>query len=279
MKVTFHGVRGSCPCPDEDKQRYGGNTSCVVIEADGEPPLILDLGTGLRSFAAGQPTDGSFRANVLLSHVHWDHVQGLPFFAPVDRPGARLDVFGPPQEGDTLAEVFDGLMRPPYFPVRFSELRGDISFHDLTSDELTLGSFKVTSRPVPHCGTTVGFRVECGGGSVAYVSDHQAPVGPGPVSRGVLELCDGVDLLVHDAQYTPEEFAEKPHWGHGTAEYAVRVAKEAGVRRLALFHHDPSHDDHRLDELVERARCLASITDVDEVMAAAEGLVVDLPRH
>ena len=274
LNVTFYGVRGSCPCASESNARYGGNTACVALEAEagGEPPIILDLGTGLRRLGDRQPRDGTFRASALVTHLHWDHVQGLPFFAPVDRVGASLDIYGPEQEEGPLGEVFDGFMRPPYFPVKFTELRGDIRFHSVISDELIIGAAKVMVRPVPHVGPTVGYRVEWGGSSVAYISDHQAPLDLRQVADGVLELCDGVDLLIHDAQYTPAEFAERAHWGHCTIDYAVRVAQAAGAHRLALFHHDPAHDDDRMDRMLEGARCLGAMAGLDEVLAAAEGL-------
>lgn len=275
MKLTFYGVRGSCPCPCEANRRYGGNTACVALETPGEDPILFDLGTGLRALADTQPLDGSFRGSALLTHIHWDHVQGLPFFPPIDRPGARLDVYGPVQAEGPLHKVFGDFMRPPYFPVHYQELRGEIRFHDVHDDDLEIGSAKVKARPVPHCGPTVGYRVDWHGVSVAYVSDHQAPPGLDTVDDAVLELCDGVDLLVHDAQYTPEEFEQKAHWGHCTAAYAVLVAKEAGARRLCLFHHDPAHDDDHLDRLLEQARETAARLGVDDVIAAAEGLSLD----
>ena len=252
--------------------RYGGNTACVALEVDNEPPLILDLGTGLRFFGETQPLDGSFEGTALVTHIHWDHVQGLPFFPPVDRVGARLDVYGPAQEGGNLHDVFGEFMRPPYFPVHFSDLRGAIQFHDVLDDDLSIGTAKIRVRPVPHCGPTVGYRIEWGGAKIAYISDHQAPIALDTVADSVLELADGVDLLIHDAQYWQKEFEAKAHWGHCTIEYAVLVAKEAGAHRLALFHHDPAHDDNEVDLILETAQKAAAGSGIDEVIAAAEGL-------
>lgn len=251
-----------------------------MLEAAGEDPIVLDLGTGLRYWGQTQPTDGSFRGTALLSHLHWDHVQGLPFFPPVDRHGARLDVYGPPQVGESLGAVFDQFMRPPFFPVRAGDLRGAIAFHDISDDDFMVGNAKVRVRPVPHCGPTNGYRIEWNGASVAYVSDHQAPLdGSGSVAEAVLELCDGVDLLIHDAQYTPAEWQEKAHWGHCSVDYAVRVAREAGAHRLALFHHDPSHDDDDVDRLLSGAREAAANCGIDEVLAAYEGLTIAFDRQ
>jgi phosphoribosyl 1,2-cyclic phosphodiesterase len=244
------------------------------VEVDGEPPLLLDLGTGLRTLAQTQPLDGSFQASALITHLHWDHVQGLPFFPPVDRPGARLDVYGPRQEEGPIGEVFGDLMRPPYFPVHFTDLRGEITFHDVFDEDLSIGNAKVRVRPVPHCGPTVGYRIEWNGSTLVYISDHQAPITLEGVADSVLELCDGADLLVHDAQYTAEEFAQKSHWGHCTVDYALLVAKEAGVRRVCLFHHDPAHSDDDLDRLLADAQETGAAYGLDGVVAAFEGLTL-----
>jgi phosphoribosyl 1,2-cyclic phosphodiesterase len=241
----------------------------------GEPPIIFDLGTGLRNFAETQPLDGSFVGTALVTHIHWDHVQGLPFFPPADRVGAKFEVFGPAQDEGSLGEVFDGFMRPPYFPVTCAELRGDISFHEVCKDELRIGSANVSVRPVPHCGPTVGYRVAWQGRVVTYVSDHQAPRDLDSISEDVLELARGADVLIHDAQYTRSEFEAKAHWGHSTIDYAVAVGRQAGVSKLVLFHHDPSHGDRRMDELVREARVLSG-AEGPEVIAAYEGLALKL---
>jgi phosphoribosyl 1,2-cyclic phosphodiesterase len=247
----------------------------VALTNAGEAPIIFDLGTGLRTFGDTQPLDGTFIGTALLTHIHWDHVQGLPFFPPADRIGARFDVFGPQQEQGTLADLFDGFMRPPYFPVSCSDLRGDIVFHEVLKDDIAIGSAQIKIRPVPHCGATVGYRVEWAGVTVTYISDHQAPLGLDSVADSVLELAEGADLLIHDAQYTRDEFAQKSHWGHCTIDYALRVAQEAGARRLVLFHHDPSHSDDVLDRLLVDARAEAGSSG-PEVMSAYEGLQVIL---
>ena len=211
----------------------------------------------------------------MITHIHWDHVQGLPFFPPADRIGAEFDIYGPTQEEGELGDVFGDFMRPPYFPVHFSQLRGAIRFHDVNEDDVAIGNAKVRVRPVPHCGPTVGYRIEWDGAVVTYISDHQAPLSLDRVADPVLELADGADLLIHDAQYTREEFAEKSHWGHCTVDYAVLVAKQARAKRLALFHHDPAHDDDFVDGLLDQAGCLGALAGI-EVVAASEGLSFEL---
>lgn len=237
---------------------------------------MLDLGTGLRFWGETVDPDAPFVGSALVTHIHWDHVQGLPFFTPVLRPGARLDVYGPPQpEHGSLADAFDEFMRPPFFPVTLSDLPGEIRFQETWDEDLELDGAKVKVRSVPHVGRTNGYRVEMGGASVAYLSDHQMPAdGSHEVPDSVLELCDGVDLLIHDAQYTREEFPAKCTWGHCTPDYAVHVAEKAGVRTLALFHHDPSHNDADVDRMLSGARDLAQGTMIGEVIAAHEGLVI-----
>jgi len=248
----------------------------VALEAPGHAPIVLDLGTGLRFWGETLDPSRPFVGSALVTHIHWDHVQGLPFFAPVLQPGAQFDVYGPPQSSEGgLAEAFAEFMRPPFFPVTTKGLLGDIRFHDVWDTDLELDGAKVLVRPVAHVGLTNGYRIEMGGATVAYLSDHQMPAdGSHGVSDAVLDLCDGVDLLIHDAQYTAEEFPAKATWGHCTADFAVHVAKEAGVRRLALFHHDPTHHDDAVDSILAHARQLAKGSGIDEVVAAHEGLVV-----
>lgn len=281
LNVSFYGVRGSTPCPAEENRRYGGNTSCVSLDAPGNDPILFDLGTGLRPLGralVGANGGGeAFRGTALVSHLHWDHVQGLPFFVPILLPGSQLDIYGPSQEGGSLEDAFRGFMCPPYFPVTVEQLHGKIRFHDVESDDFDLNGVKVRSRTIPHVGVTNGYRVELGGVSVAYLSDHQMPEdGAHTVGDDVLELCDGVDLVIHDAQYTQDEFPGKCHWGHCTVDYALFVAQEAGAKRLVMFHHDPAHSDDQLDEMLRYTRDLAERTSVEEVISAYEGLTLSL---
>ena len=224
--------------------------------------------------------DPSLEVNVFATHLHFDHIQGLPFFGPALRPDTRLVIHGPRQPGITLSDVFAAFIRPPYFPVGLHDLPAELCFVEVGDGEVKLGAARVIVREVPHVGLTVGYRVEVGGVSIAYVSDHQAPAEDGAVlwsvSEDVLELCDGADLLIHDAQYSDEEFAVKAHWGHSTTAYAMHVAREAGARRLALFHHDPTRDDAALDSLGRWVEDSGRTGSLEAIIVAAEGSTMDL---
>ncbi len=275
MQVTFFGVRGSTPCNGDDIARYGGNTSCVAVRAPGEDPLFFDLGTGARYFGAELAKQGTFHGTCLLSHLHWDHTQGLPFFTPLLRDGSTLDVYAPAQEdGTTVEAVMANVIRPPVFPVTIDQLPGSVHFHDTSDSEFRIGGMKVIARMVPHVGPTLGYRVEFGGRSVAYLSDHQQPYdGSFAVSDGARELVEGVDLLIHDAQYTTTEFAAKSTWGHCTIDYALWLAQHCHAGKVALYHHDPTRNDAALDEVQRCAKAFAD-TRGFEVFAAYEGLTV-----
>lgn len=278
MRVTFHGVRGSTPCHGQEIVRYGGNTSCVALDIPGQRPIIFDLGTGLRYFGQRCSLDEPFAATCLLTHLHWDHIQGLPFFKPLLRDGSDICIYAPVQDGDlTVEDVFADTIKPPLFPIHFAMLPGMIKFNEVWNDEFVLGDdVEVMSRSIPHVGNTLGYRVTWGGTTVTYISDHQMPTdGSFSATQGALDLCRNADVLIHDAQYTPSEFREKSNWGHCTIEYAVWLAAEAGVKQLVLFHHDPAHNDDILDILSAAAIDCGKKMGVD-VIAAREGLVLDL---
>ena len=274
-------MRGSTPAPGPDFVRYGGHTSCVAVGHDGEAPrLVLDAGTGLQRLTRelnGQP----FRGTILLGHLHWDHTHGLPFFAAGDNPDAEVTL-GIPAQGDPEAApeaILERFMSPPAFPITPHQLRGKWSFCALEEGQHTFEGFDVLVREIPHKGgRTLGFRVSDGGRTFAYLSDHSPVVmGDGPAGLGAyhpaaLELAAGADVLVHDAQHTASEFVLKRDWGHSAVDYAVGLGVEAGVGKVVLFHHDPPRTDDQLDALLVEARAMADI----EVIAAAEGLILDV---
>ena len=276
MQITFHGVRGSTPCHGDATSKYGGNTSCVSVAAPGQPPILCDLGTGARYFGLSWPNDRVFDGTVLVTHLHWDHLQGLPFFPPILQPASHLQFVAPvPSTGRSLPDEVRTAIQPPLFPVGIDELPGNISFREVADCEFMVGDVRVMSRLVPHIGATVGYRLEYGGHSVAYISDHQQPgVDVYEAGEGARALADGVDVLIHDAQYTRAEFEHKRDWGHCTFEYACWMAEQSGVGQLVLFHHDPLHDDAMIDRLHGE---ISAATDID-VIAAHEGLVLHLGR-
>ena len=279
MDVTFYGVRGSTPCAGDSTARYGGNTASVVLSDPGCDPILFDLGTGLRYFGLDCPRGEPITAHALVTHLHWDHVQGLPFCKPLLSEGSTLTAYGPSHDGVEFGEAFDHLMRPPFFPIRAKDLCSDIRFATMEPGvPHEIAGAIVTAALVPHTDTTFGYRVERDGVSVAYVSDHQQPIDyPEHVDAAVLELCHDVDVLIHDAQYTPDELAARADWGHCTLGYAVHVAAESAARCLVLFHHDPDHDDATLDRLTSAAVEEGERRGVPTVLAASEGLHLSLP--
>ncbi|MDQ6797229.1 MAG: MBL fold metallo-hydrolase, partial [Actinomycetota bacterium] len=260
VNVTFHGVRGSAPIGGRSTGRYGARTACVAVEVPKREPILLDLGTGLHRWVATLSSRVPSRVHALLTHPHAGHVEGWPALRAVEDGGARVDVYGPPE-------------------VRRPGGAGDgwrvIAVED---EELAVGEAKVMVRSVAHGGPTNGYRLTVDGVSVAYVSDHQAPPGLDTISHQVLELADRVDLLIHDAQLSTAMWGDRSGDGHSTVDYAVLVAREAGARCLALFHHDPGHDDDQIDLLAAGARRTAERLGVDEVIAAAEGTTVSFDR-
>jgi phosphoribosyl 1,2-cyclic phosphodiesterase len=271
LRVHICGVRGSTPSPGAEFARYGGHTSCVALAHDDAPPsLVLDAGTGLRRLTT--LLDGApFSGTILLGHLHWDHTQGLPFFRAGDRFDARVGLLMP-EQGDAV-DVLSRAMSPPHFPIGPTELRGEWHFAGLDAGSHHIESFDVRALDIPHKGgRTYGYRISDGGSAVAYLSDHgpsqlgDGPDGWGPYHDTALELADGVDVLIHDAQHTAAELPAVAAYGHSAADYAVRLGELAGAKSVLLFHHDPTRTDEAVDELV------ASFADRDiTVDGAAEG--------
>ena len=277
IHVRIWGTRGSLPVPGPDTIRYGGNTACVTVSVEGEPLTILDAGTGIAALARSLGRIPNFTCNVFLGHLHWDHLIGLPFFFTADAPDSHIHIYGPTGEFG-LRRGIDSVMAPPGFPINSTELEGWWQFHDMGNETVQIGSLRVTSRQIRHRGPTLGFRIEGFGATLAYLSDH----GPGAEGRGaehdttipesVLDLVEGADVLFHDAQHTPEQYAKFRHFGHCTPEYAVRVAKAGAVKELLLFHHDPGRNDNAVEMMEELAFTAAEeLRYTGAIRAAAEG--------
>jgi phosphoribosyl 1,2-cyclic phosphodiesterase len=275
VRVHLCGVRGSTPAVGAEFTGVGGNTSCVALAHDDEatPRLVLDAGTGLRAVSAlmgGEP----FRGSILLGHLHWDHTQGLPFFRSADRPDAVTRVFVP-EQGVPPLELLGRFMGPPSFPIFAPDLQGSWSFDSIDEGTHVVEDFTVLVREIPHKGgRTMGYRIDDGCSSVAYLSDHgparmmgPGPDGFGPYHEAAMDLCTGVDLLIHDAQYTASELPFRVSFGHSAADYAVGLARHCGVGRVLLFHHDPDRTDTEV-AAIERAMRRGEDVSVD---AAREG--------
>jgi len=280
MRVHLCGVRGSTPSPGREFLRYGGHTSCIAIAHDGSarPALILDAGTGLRrvtGLLAGEP----FAGTILLTHLHWDHVQGLPFFSAGDRDDARVTLLLPAQpDGASALEVLSRGMSPPQFPITPDGLRGHWTFGAIEPGPVKAEGFTVEAGEIPHKGgRTFGYRVSDGHSVLAYLPDHcPTALGPGQDGWGeyhqaALDLAAGADLLIHDAFLLPDELAALASFGHAAADYAVALGRLAGVRQVLLAHHKPDRTDAELDSLAARLS-----TASPHAVVAAEGETLDL---
>lgn len=248
MRVDVLGCRGSTPIEGGAYDRYGGATSCLAVSAEGERPcLLLDAGTGLRHL--DQVSDRPFRGAILLSHLHWDHVQGLPFARLLDHPESKVEVFVP-WDGTPAREILTRFMSPPLFPIAPEGLQGGWVFRDAKPGRWELGCFEVEAFEVPHKGgRTFGYQVSDGRRSLAYVPDHAGR--PGRFESGLVGPLAGVHVLVHDGQHLDGEAEARSYLGHSTVGYALDLAREAGAENLVLFHHDPSRTDDQLDQLGE----------------------------
>lgn len=267
MRVTFWGTRGSVPTPGPTTVRFGGNTSCVAMQTVAGTLFIFDSGTGIRELGLHLARQGGpLSAHLMLGHTHWDHISGFPFFSPAFVPGNRLVIYGARDLDRSLRDVLAGQMHYTYFPVPLGDLRADIEFTELEEGKFHIEDAVVRTHYLNHTAVCMGYRLEADGVSVAYITDHE-PYGVvedglrrGFVHGGdrrLIEFVRGVDLLIQDSQYTPEEYAARRGWGHGSVDYVTDVAVEAAVRKLALFHHEPTHADDEIDRMVAAARARA----------------------
>jgi phosphoribosyl 1,2-cyclic phosphodiesterase len=254
LAVKFWGVRGSIACPSPEHVVYGGNTSCLEVFA-GDQRIILDAGTGIRGLGEEFVRDKVTRGTLLLTHSHWDHINGFPFFAPVFAPNNEFGIYaGHLVNSGGIEQVLSSQMAFPLFPVPFQALQAKLRFVDFHAGESwTLGEgVKIITAPLNHPSGATGYRIECGGKSLVYVTDTEHVIGK--PDQNVLKLIEGADLVIYDCTYTDDEFPAKIGWGHSTWQEGVRLCKMAGVRQLAIFHHDPIHDDDFMSRLEAEAR-------------------------
>ena len=284
MDIRFWGTRGSLAKPGPHTVRYGGNTSCVEVRSAAGTRLVIDCGTGAHELGQAIMREGRpSRGHVLISHTHWDHIQGIPFFAPLFVPGHAWDIYAPQGFGESLKDTLGGQMEYTYFPVTPEAFGAQVRYHNLGEGCFTIDDLTIRTRYLNHPALTLAFRIEGDGASIAYACDHEPhtrelALGEGPILGEDLahaEFMDGVDLVIHDAQYLAAEYPAKQGWGHSTVEYAITIARAARAEQIALTHHDPSRTDDQIDEYLARVR-----TQLDgngpKVFAAYEGLVVQL---
>jgi phosphoribosyl 1,2-cyclic phosphodiesterase len=297
--LKLWGVRGSIPVPGPGTVRYGGNTACVEVRADGEL-IVLDAGSGIRRLGLALENEfGSrpIKLSLLITHVHWDHIQGFPFFVPSYHDKNQIQIFGYDGAHSTLREILRGQMATPFFPIGLYDLPGRIRFENLDTMEFKIGQVRIRSRLVNHPGICVGYRIFTSSGSIAYLPDHEPYeasklhctdaqlLSPEQTKKRaeedraeLVKFLERSDVLILDTQYTDEEYRTHVGWGHGSLSTAVSLALDARVRKLILFHHDPTHDDEMIDTMVETARRLAAAKGDNhlEIDGAREGAELTL---
>ncbi|MGD2044680.1 MAG: MBL fold metallo-hydrolase [Gemmatimonadota bacterium] len=274
------GTRGSIPTPGPETVRYGGNTTCFELRHAGQR-LIFDAGSGIRPLGLDVVEKGPDTIHIFLTHFHWDHIQGFPFFAPLYDPEDSIKVVGPKQKDIDVQNLFAGQMGPIYFPVPYSVVAAEMEFEHLNEGEYELGDVRMEVMRVKHPSFVIGYRIHVGGKTICLVPDNEMEgdmydVGPGWEKR-IVDFVGDADVLVHDSMYTEEEYQRRAGWGHSTFSQSVRLAEEAGVGQLLFFHHDPTRADDELDRIVARMRddALARGSRV-ELDAATEGVDIAL---
>lgn len=277
MNISLWGVRGSIPTTSPETRAYGGNTSCIEVEEDGWL-LVLDAGSGIQQLNSS-PNISARRVDILLTHLHIDHIQGLGFFKPLFNPGAEVHIWGPAANVQSLRARLGRYFSPPLFPVYFRDLTCQLFLHEIANSSFEIGPFTIQSRYVVHPGPTLGYRVRNRRGVLAYIPDHEPALGPNGLVRDVRwlsgsDLASRADVLLHDAQYTAEEYRTKMGWGHSAMEDVIEYAALTGVGHLLLTHHDPARTDAQLSEIF---RCLQENTRAPvRYELAVEGMKLEL---
>jgi phosphoribosyl 1,2-cyclic phosphodiesterase len=281
MKVMLWGTRGSLAAPGLETVRYGGNTSCVEVRGDDGTFVVLDAGTGIRRLGETVTSEVT-RIDILLTHLHMDHIQGLGFFEPLIRPTQEVHIWGPPSTTLNLRSRLARYLSPPLFPLRLRDMPCRLAFHDVPLGDFEIGRLQITAALVIHPGPTVGYRIVENDASLAYLPDHEPALGveqfPGkPEWTSGFALAAGVDLLIHDAQFTADEYVRHVGWGHSALSHAIAFATRAAVKRLVPFHHDPAHSDQVLDRLFKEVRSASALPF--ELIPGREGASFQLGRQ
>ena len=259
MRAKIWGCRGSLAAPGPETVRYGGNTSCLEVRTTDERLFVIDAGTGIRGLGLALGNNRPERIDLLLTHLHLDHIEGLGFFGPIWEKDCEVHIWGPASGGHSLRDRVATYFSPPLFPVHLDRIPAQLIFHDVPEEEWELGSLRLRAQPVNHPGPTVGYRLEENGKVLSYISDHEPALGVdletvSPDWISGYSLAERADVLFHDAQYTEDEYPERVGWGHSSVAHTVTFALIAKVRRLLMFHHDPLHSDAQLESMLVRAR-------------------------
>jgi phosphoribosyl 1,2-cyclic phosphodiesterase len=275
MEITCWGARGSIPVSGREYLRYGGDTTCLEVRGADGAVVVIDAGTGARRLGERLVRDGCLDISILFTHAHWDHLLGLPFFAPLYAPGAAIDLYGAPMAQTSVREIVSQAMRPPYFPVQLEDVAAGLSFHGACAETFAIGGITITPVPLSHPNGGLGYKLQEGGATFVFLTDnelgHRHEGGLG--FEGYAAFCRGADLLVHDAEYTAEEAIAKRTWGHTSVDDAVRLALAAGVPSLGLFHHNQNRTDDGVDELVAESQARAERSGSGlRCFAAAQGM-------
>lgn len=273
MKIKFWGARGSIATPEPENMKYGGNTTCLEIRTHEGDLLIFDAGTGIRRLGMSLLQDPDFKGKgtIFLSHFHWDHIQGFPFFIPAFLPGNHFTFYGQFKMGGRLEESLRGQMEHAYFPVRLHDMQSTLEFHEILEETVEINGTLITSRYLNHPQGCFGYRIENRDGVVAFCTDTEHY--EGRMDEKVLELARGADVLIYDTQYSEEEYKQKKGWGHSTWNEGIRVCEAAGASQLVLSHHDPVHNDDFIFKMVKDAQSIFPNT-----IAASRELVLNLDR-
>lgn len=283
LRLTFWGVRGSIPVPGQATAKYGGNTSCLELRSDRGDWIIFDAGTGLRTLGDSLDLSKKYSFHIMISHPHWDHIDGFPFFTPVYIPGNSATIYGPATHEFTIADIFGKQMRFTFFPVRTEELVAAIDYRDLSEERLVLGNFTVETIKLNHPVDCLGYKVRYEDKVFVYLGDNEpyynvyddgdpeVDATAEAMNRRLADFVAGADALVTDCQYLPAEYEKKRGWGHSTVHHALNMAAGGGVKRVFMFHHDPLRTDAELDYIVEHYRAKIAEKGINlHLFAAAE---------
>ncbi len=283
MRARVWGCRGSLAAPGPETVRYGGNTSCVEIRVGEDQMIVIDAGTGIRALGVSLAAAPPPRVDVLLTHLHLDHIEGIGFFSPIWNADSEIHFWGPPAPTKSLREGLAQYFSPPLFPVHLDDIPSHLVFHDVPETEWELGAATVRAEPVNHPGPTVGYRIQHDGRILTYISDHEPALGTDLLSMepewvSGYALAYGADVLFHDAQYTEEEYPLRVGWGHSSIAHTVTFGHITKVRQLLMFHHDPLHSDAKLEAMLLRAQELWG-SEPGGIALSYEGMEVELSEQ